>query len=69
MKASEIRELTGEELAVKIEDLRKEHLNLRFQLTTQQLENKAQVRHVRRDIARIHTIMAEKKKVEGEKDA
>ncbi len=64
MKASEVRELTNEEAALKLEDLRKEYLNLRFQHATQQLENKSKIRQVRRDIARIHTVVWEKKKEE-----
>ena len=62
MKAAELRELTDEELNLKLEELRKENLNNRFQLTTQQLENKAVVRSVRRDIARILTTMNQRKK-------
>ncbi len=62
MKAAELRELTDEELNLKLEELRKENLNNRFQLTTQQLENKAVVRLVRRDIARILTTMNQRKK-------
>ncbi|MFQ5431620.1 MAG: 50S ribosomal protein L29 [Nitrospinota bacterium] len=62
MKAAEFRELTDEELSLKLEELRKEYLNNRFQLTTQQLENQAKVRFVRRDIARILTTMNQRKK-------
>ncbi|MEE8484888.1 MAG: 50S ribosomal protein L29 [Nitrospinota bacterium] len=67
MKASEVRELTNEEAVMKLDDLRKEYLNLRFQHATQQLENKSKIRQVRRDIARIHTVVWEKKKEEGAK--
>jgi len=62
MKAAEFRELTDEELSLKLEELRKENMNNRFQLTTQQLENPAKVRFVRRDIARILTTMNQRKK-------
>ena len=61
MKAAELRELTDEELSVKLEELRKENMNNRFQLTTQQLESSAKVRFVRRDIARILTTMTQRK--------
>jgi large subunit ribosomal protein L29 len=60
MKASEIRELTLEELSKREEDISEELFNLRFQLATSQLENKMRVRQVRRDLARIKTIMREK---------
>ena len=60
MKASEIRELTLEELRQREEDVSEELFNLKFQLATAQLENKMRVRQVRRDLARIKTIMREK---------
>ena len=60
MKASEIRDLTLEELRQREEDISEELFNLKFQLATSQLENKMRVRHVRRDLARIKTIMREK---------
>jgi len=60
MKASEIRDLTLEELRQREEDISEELFNLKFQLATSQLENKMRVRQVRRDLARIKTIMREK---------
>ena len=60
MKASEVRELTLEELRQREEDVSEELFNLKFQLATAQLENKMRVRQVRRDLARIKTIMREK---------
>jgi len=60
MKASEARELTLEELRQREEDVAEELFNLKFQLATAQLENKMRVRQVRRDLARIKTIMREK---------
>ena len=60
MRGSEIRELTLEELRQREEDISEELFNLRFQLATSQLENKMRVRQVRRDLARIKTIMREK---------
>ena len=60
MKADEIRELTGEELQEKLADLKTELFNLRFQLATGQLDNPARVRAVRKDIARVKTIICER---------
>ena len=60
MKASEIRELTLEELRQREEDVAEELFNRKFQLAKAQLENKMRVRQVRRDLARIKTIMREK---------
>jgi large subunit ribosomal protein L29 len=50
-----------DELGTELESLKKEQFNLRFQRATGQLENTARVRQVRRDIARIQTIMREKR--------
>jgi large subunit ribosomal protein L29 len=58
MKASEVRAKGGEELQEQLLQLRKEQFNLRFQKATGQLENTSRVRTVRRDIARIKTILA-----------
>lgn len=55
MKASDIRELTDEELAYGIVENRREALNLRLQAQTGQLENTARIRLVRRDLARLFT--------------
>ncbi|HHT48332.1 MAG TPA: 50S ribosomal protein L29 [Firmicutes bacterium] len=60
MKAEEIRAMTGEELQKKLADLKTELFNLRFQLATGQLDNPARVRSVRKDIARVKTIMHER---------
>ncbi|HBG16249.1 MAG TPA: 50S ribosomal protein L29 [Firmicutes bacterium] len=60
MKAEEIREMTGEELQKKLADLKSELFNLRFQLATGQLDNPARVRDVRKDIARVKTIIHER---------
>ena len=60
MKASEIRELSLEELNVKLNDLKKDLFNLRFQHATNQLENPKQITEVRRDIARVKTVITEK---------
>ncbi|NLC11816.1 MAG: 50S ribosomal protein L29 [Firmicutes bacterium] len=60
MKAKEIRELTKQELNEKINELKEELFNLRFQLATGQLENPMRIRQVRKDIARVKTIMRER---------
>ncbi|RZO68796.1 MAG: 50S ribosomal protein L29 [Parvularculaceae bacterium] len=60
MKASETREMTEDQLKDKLTQLKKEQFNLRFQRATGQLEKTAQVREVRRDIARVKTILREK---------
>ena len=61
MKAGEIRTKTLDELEGQLGDLKKEQFNLRFQKATGQLENVARVRQVRRDIARVKTIAAQKR--------
>ncbi|WP_305988669.1 MULTISPECIES: 50S ribosomal protein L29 [unclassified Roseibium] len=61
MKATDVRAKTLDELRGELEGLKKEQFNLRFQKATGQLENTARVRQIRRDIARIQTIMREKR--------
>ena len=61
MKATDVRAKTLDELGTELETLKKEQFNLRFQRATGQLENTARVRQVRRDIARIQTIMRDKR--------
>lgn len=60
MKARELRELSDDELRQKEKELREELFNLRFQLATGQLENTMRITHVKRDIARIKTILRER---------
>ncbi len=60
MKAADLRELTFEELQAKLKEMEEELFNLRFQLASQQLENTALLKTVRRDIARLKTVMREK---------
>ena len=60
MKASDVRAKTQDQLSDDLANLKKEQFNLRFQKATGQLEKTARVRQVRRDIARIRTIAAEK---------
>jgi large subunit ribosomal protein L29 len=60
MKAADIRLMTDDQVSDEIDRLKKEQFNLRFQRATGQLENTARVRQVRRDIARLTTVTAEK---------
>lgn len=60
--AEELRELSVEELEKEAEGLRQELFNLRFQHTTHQLENVMRIRQVRREIARVLTIINEKRR-------
>ncbi len=60
MKASDLRSRTVDELTEEVDTLGREIFNLRFQRASGQLENTARVRQVRRDIARIKTILGER---------
>jgi len=60
MKAEELRGKTPDELREKLVSLKKEAFNLRFQSATNQLENTARVRQVRREVARVSTILNQK---------
>jgi large subunit ribosomal protein L29 len=62
MKAGDVRAKTVDELKTQLGDLQKEAFNLRFQRASGQLENTARVRQVRRDIARIKTILGERER-------
>lgn len=57
MKASEIRQLTAEELNTKLNNLKAELFNLRFQLAINQLENPMRISAVKKDIARVKTVI------------
>ena len=59
MKASEIREMTTDEMLRKVTDLKQELFNLRFQHAIGQLENQAKIRQTRQDIARLLTVSRE----------
>jgi large subunit ribosomal protein L29 len=61
MKAREIRELTLEELAVKSRELRGDLFNAQVKRSTGQLENTAKLEQLRRDIARVETVMRERR--------
>ena len=65
MKAVELRELTLEELMSREEELNEELARLRIQLSIKRLDNPLQVRVVRRDLARVKTIIAEKAAAPG----
>lgn len=59
MKAQEFRELTEKERQEKEQDLSQEYFNLKFQLATGKIENPSRLKHIRRDIARVKTIIGE----------
>ncbi len=61
MKADDARAMSPDQLSDELLKLKKEQFNLRFQRATGQLENTGRVRQVRRDIARIKTIAAQKR--------
>jgi large subunit ribosomal protein L29 len=60
MTPTEIREMTDAELLEAFGEAKTEHFNLRFQLATNQLDNNSRIREVKRDIARILTVMRER---------
>ncbi len=65
MKADELRKMSVEELRKELMELLREQFNLRMQKASSQLSQFHQVKKVRRDIARVKTIMTEKRKLEG----
>jgi large subunit ribosomal protein L29 len=60
MELKELRDLTEAELSEKEQQLTQEVFNLRFQLATGRIENPMKIRHTKRDLARVKTIMREK---------
>jgi large subunit ribosomal protein L29 len=62
MKASDLRDLSLEELAGKEKDIREELFNLRFQHATGQLENTMRIPQLRKDLARVKTLLREKER-------
>ena len=58
--AAELRELTDEELVLRVKEAKEELFNLRFQMATGQLDNNRRLRTVRHDIARVYTVMRER---------
>lgn len=61
LKATDVRAMSADQMKDKLLELKKEQFNLRFQSATGQLEKTARIREVRRDIARLKTIMTETK--------
>ena len=59
MKAEELRSMTAEQLGVKLQDLKKELFNLRFQHAINQLDNPHKITDVKHDIARVMTVLRE----------
>ena len=64
MQAKEVRDLTSKERLEKIDDLSQEYFNLRFQLATGKIETPGRLKLLRRDIARLKTIIKESESVE-----
>ena len=60
MKANEVRKMSGEELQTKLQDLKKDLFNLRLQHATNQLDNPIRIAEVKKDIARVKTIIRER---------
>ncbi len=65
MKSKEVRDLTEDQLDDQLSKLKKEQFNLRFQRASGQLENTSRVRQVRRDIARVKTVQAQKRQTKS----
>ena len=68
MKASDLRESPIEELETKLKDLKEELFNLRFQLAINQLDNPMRIKAVKKDIARVYTVIQEQE-LESSKNA
>ncbi len=67
MRANEIRDLPDGELQAKLKSLKEELFRLRFQLATANLENPMRIRQVKKDIARVHTIIFERRREQANK--
>jgi large subunit ribosomal protein L29 len=65
MNTSELRSKSGDELRQELQSLLRAQFNLRMQKATQQLNNTSQIKKVRRDIARVRTVMNQKAKVDA----
>jgi large subunit ribosomal protein L29 len=65
MKASELRSKSVQELEKELLELRRAQFGLRMQLATQSLTKNSEIERVRRDIARVHTLLKEKSKASG----
>lgn len=68
MRASELKDLTPDELKQKEKDFRKELFNLRFQSATGEIQNPKRIRVLRKDIARVLTVMTAKTKEQKNKE-
>ena len=66
MKASDLRESSIDELQAKLKDLKEELFNLRFQLAVNQLENPSRIKAVKKDIARVSTVIRQIELAESE---
>ncbi|WP_425037331.1 50S ribosomal protein L29 [Primorskyibacter sp. S187A] len=66
MNATDLRDKTPDQLREELTNLKKEAFNLRFQQATGQLENTARMRQVKRDVARVNTILNEKARAAAE---
>ena len=66
-KTEDLRAKTDDQLTADLADLKREQFNLRFQAATSQLERPARIKEVRRDIARIKTLQAERQNAAGSK--
>lgn len=60
MSAADLRDKTPDQLRDQLVELKKEAFNLRFQMATNQMENTARMRQVRRDVARVKTVLNQK---------
>lgn len=69
MKPKELRKMSEEELTSELKSLKEQLFRLRFQLATAQLENPMRIRQVKKDIARVHTILRERELQELREDA
>jgi large subunit ribosomal protein L29 len=65
MNANDLRELSAEQLEAKLAELREERLKLSFRSATESIENPMQFRGLRRDIARLQTILGQKRREGG----
>ncbi len=61
MKASEVHDLSAEELDVRLNELKESYMKLRFQHATAQLDSTAKLKYARKDIARVNTVINERR--------
>ena len=62
MRADEIRELTADDIKARVAELEEERFRLRFRSATEQLENPLRLRTIRKDIARLKTVLGERER-------